>query len=216
VKHSLTALVLLAICSFPLSGLGAAQEDMGPQPAIQVPEISAPVAVELDAKTTAFLVLDLVEVICNPRPGCLRSIPAVASLLGNARAANVPVVYSTVRAPSPFITEIAPRGDEPQVASSADKFFGTDLDQILVGAGVDTVVIVGAAANGAVLYTSFGANERGYRVVVAEDGISAGPDFDVFLTRYQLLNQPGFANPQNTPLQPNAVTLSRTDLITFR
>ena len=65
------------------------------------------------------------------------------------------------------------------------------------------------------LYTAFGANVRGYTVVVATDGISAAP-FPMVLTQYQLLNQPGFANPENTPLAENKVTLSRSDLITFR
>ena len=77
-------------------------------------------------------------------------------------------------------------------------------------------MIVGTAANDAVLYTSFGASTRGYTVVVAEDGISAPDDFAVLLTRYQLLNQPGFGNPENEPLRERAVTLSRTDLINFQ
>jgi hypothetical protein len=55
----------------------------------------------------------------------------------------------------------------------------------------------------------FGANERGYTVVVATDGISSGPDFDTYLTEYQLLNR------ANDPLHSGAVTLSRGDLITF-
>jgi hypothetical protein len=41
------------------------------------------------------------------------------------------------------------------------------------------------------------------------------PDFDTYLAEYQLLNQPGFANATNEPLHANAVTLSRSDLITF-
>jgi nicotinamidase-related amidase len=216
VKRILTAFVLLAVSSFLLSGLGAAQAGPGPDSAVQAPDIPAPVPVTVDARTTAFLALDFIEATCQPRPGCVASLPRVANLLAKARAANVLVVYSMGRNPAPFMAQVAPRGDEPTVGSSANKFYETNLNDILVGAGIDTVVLAGVAANGAVLYTSFGANERGYRVVVAEDGISAGPDFDVFLTRYQLLNQPGFANPQNMPLQPNAVTLSSTDLITFR
>ena len=47
------------------------------------------------------------------------------------------------------------------------------------------------------------------------DGISADP-FPLFLTQYQVLNQPGFANSNNAPLAENRVTLSRSDLITFR
>jgi nicotinamidase-related amidase len=215
-RRAFTALVLLAMVSFPLSSLSLVQAGSGPEPPVELPEIPAPVAVQLDGRTTAFLILDLVEVICQPRPGCPPSLPLVGNLLARARAANVPVVYSTVTAPSPFMPQIAPRGGEPQVASSANKFFRTELEDILVGMGVDTLVIVGSAANGAVLYTSFAANARGYTVVVAEDGISANTDFQVLLTRHQLLNQPGFGNAPNTPLQANAVTLSRTDLITFR
>ncbi len=186
-------------------------------PEVQLPTIPAPVPVELDAGTTAFLVLDLLNVNCSARPGCVASLPAVAAFLGRARGANVEVVYSLTTAPGAIILpEVAPHGDEPRVASSADKVFDTELNEILVNAGIDTVVIVGTAASGAVLYTSFGASTRGYTVVVAEDGISATTDFELLFTRYQLLNQPGFGNPQNNPLQPRAVTLSSTDLISFR
>jgi hypothetical protein len=66
-----------------------------------------------------------------------------------------------------------------------------------------------------VLYTSFGAVERGYTVVLAQDGISSGPDFDTYLAEYQVLNQPGFANSSNEALRANAATLSRGDLIGF-
>jgi len=116
---------------------------------------------------------------------------------------------------STILAEVAPRPTEPKVTGRADKFYGTPLDDILKSKGIKTLVIVGTAANGAVLYTAFGANVRGYTVVVATDGISADP-FPMFLTQYQLLNQPGFANPENTPLAENKVTLSRSDLITFR
>jgi nicotinamidase-related amidase len=104
------------------------------------------------------------------------------------------------------------------VTGRADKFINTTLDDILKAKGIKTAVIVGSASNGAVLYTSFGANIRGYTVVVAEDGMSTDDAFAHFLTRYQLLNQPGFATATNTPPQEGrvAVTLSRTDLISFK
>ena len=76
-------------------------------------------------------------------------------------------------------------------------------------------IVVGTAANGAVLYTAFAANARGLTVVVAEDGISSRDPFATYLARYQVLSQPGFPNQQNVPLQPKAVTLSRSDLISF-
>jgi nicotinamidase-related amidase len=213
-KRIIGALILVAITALSSRGLGAAPE--GPDTPVQVPVIPPAVAVELDSAKTAFLILDLVESICNPRPGCPESIPLAANLLGKARAANVPVVYSTVLTQPPFMAGIEPLGGEPQVASNANKYFRTNLEDILTGMGVDTLVIVGSAANGAVLYTSFESNARGFTVVVAEDGISASTPFEVFLTRYQLLNQPGPSNPQNNPLLSGRVTLSRTDLITFR
>lgn len=76
--------------------------------------------------------------------------------------------------------------------------------------------MVGTRSNGAVLYTAFEANARGYTVVVAVDGISGSIPFENTLTQWQLLNQPGFANADNKPLAEKAVTLSRGDLITFK
>ena len=179
-----------------------------------VPSVPDPAPVMLEPSTTAYAVLDINSAICPPRPACVASVPIVQRLLTRARSANVPVVYSLTPGAT-VLPEVAPHGDEPVVTGRADKFFNTDLDQILHDRGVQTLVIVGSAANGAVLYTAFGANLRGYTVVVAVDGISSGPDFDTFLAEYQLLNQPGFANPTNEQLRPNAVTLSRSDLISF-
>jgi nicotinamidase-related amidase len=76
-------------------------------------------------------------------------------------------------------------------------------------------VIVGSATNGAVLYTTFEAGLRGYTVVIAEDGTSADSGFIQHYSLFQLLNEPGFSNPQNTPLKAGAVTLSKTSLVTF-
>ena len=87
---------------------------------------------------------------------------------------------------------------------------------ILKNLGVETTIMVGTSANGAVMYTAFEAVQRGYTVVVAEDGISSNNDFATFLTRWQLLNQPGGNNPENKPLEKGRVTLSKTDLITFQ
>lgn len=51
--------------------------------------------------------------------------------------------------------------------------------------------------------------------VVAEDATSATNDYDVAIGRYQLLTQLN-GNAKNEPLKKGAVTLSRSDLITFR
>ena len=215
-KRLLPAIVLLALSVVPLTPRDPILAGPEPESSPQLPQIPTPAPVVLDARTTAFLVLDLLDTNCLRRPDCVAGLPAVAGLLQRARSADVPVVYAVGAASSNVLPEVAPRGEEPLVPAPADKFLNPDFDRVLRERSADTVVIVGTSASGAVLYTSYGANARGYTVVVAEDGISADNEFQVFLARYQLLNQPGFSNPQNLPLQPNAVTLSRTDLITFR
>lgn len=181
--------------------------------------IPAPVAVNVDPRTTALLVLDVTSVICTPRPQCVSSVPKIATLLKKAREAKAFVVYSdTPTAGSTVLAEVAPQVGEPKVSGRADKFLGTDLEKILKDKGIQTVVVVGSAAHGAVLYTTFGANARGFTAVVAEDGISVGPDPETFgltVAKWQLLRQPGFTNPDNKPLEKQRVTLSRTDLIGF-
>lgn len=186
-------------------------------PAVTLPKLPDPVAVEVPVKGAALLVLDITSVICPPRPPCIASLPKIAALVKKARDAKVPVIYSeTTTAGSQIQPEVAPQAGEPSVKSSADKFFNTNLDQLLKDRGVENAVVVGAASNGAVLYTTFGLNTRGYTVVVAVDGISANVELPTQLTMWQLLNQPGFSNVENKPLDKQHVTLSTTDKITFK
>jgi nicotinamidase-related amidase len=184
-----------------------------------LPVIPAPVAVTLDASTTALLILDINAVVCRPNPDCTATLPAIVALLNKARAAKAPVLYSTTgNADGPIATleEIAPRSGDPIVMARADKFVGTDLEQQLKKRKISTVVVVGSAANGAVMYTAFHANTSGFTTVIAEDGLSSPKPINTVLARYQLLNQPGFYNSDNTPLADKKATLSRSDLITFK
>lgn len=182
------------------------------------PGIPAAVAVTLDPATTAMLSLDLINPTCPQRPQCVASLPKVAELLKRARDAKAMIVHSITTAAGVTINPaVAALPGEPTVAGPADKFFNTTLDTTLKAKGIQTLVVTGTAANGAVLYTSFGGNIRGYTVVVPEDTISVAPDleFGIPLTKWQLLRQPGFANPDNKPLEKGRVTLSRSDLIGF-
>ena len=153
---------------------------------------------------------------CGTRPACVATLPAVSAALSAARSATVPVFYSSVGTGN-ILPDVTPAAGDTVVKSfGADKFYNTDLDAMLKAAGVTTLVITGTSSNGAVLYTGYEAAARGYTVVVGEDGISAGSDFANLFTEWQLLNLPGPANPQNTPLQAKAVTLSRTDLVSYK
>jgi isochorismate hydrolase len=223
----LVALIIVASCAAPAAApsptptatvaIATAPPSAAPTPTSPIPAIPAPVAVEIPVKGAALLILDITNAVCDPRPSCVASIPKIANLAKKARDAKVPVIYSlTTAAGSVVRPEVAPQAGDPTVTGRADKFFGTNLDQILKDKAVENAVVVGSAANGAVLYTTFGLNLRGFTVVVAQDGISAEPEFPITLSRWQLLNQPGFTNADNKPLSKGMVTLSTTDQITFK
>ena len=180
---------------------------------MEVPDLPNAVAVALDPRTTAVLVLDISDVTVGQILAVKESVAPVRKLLDRAREHGARVVFSLGRAPAEIAAELAPRPDEHVVKSSADKFFQSDLEQRLHG--MTHVVVTGTAANGAVLYTAFAANARGMTVIVPEDGIASRQPVATWVAKYQLLNQPGFVNAQNTPLQTKAVTLSRTDLVSF-
>jgi nicotinamidase-related amidase len=181
----------------------------------QVPTIPSPTALQLDPSTTAFLALDFNNAICGANPVCVATVPAVSGAIDAARAAGATIVYSTTATGNGILDDVHAQSSDATVTSGADKFFNTNLDDILKQNNISTVVITGTVTNGAVLFTSFGATNRGYTVVVPVDGVSARSDFATAGSLWQVLNGPG-GNTQNTPLQPKAVTLSRTDMITYK
>jgi nicotinamidase-related amidase len=211
--------VLAITCAAVSGSVAAAASSDAPRAAAasaQSAKLPRPVPATVNPSITAYLLLDLTSVVCAPNPSCVASLPAAADLLAKARAAGATIVYSETTTPgSQILPQVAPEPGDPIVYAHADKFFGTDLDQILSSRGIQTLVVVGTATNGAVLYTTFEANLRGYTVVLAEDGTSADSRFIQHYSLFQLLNEPGFSNPQNTPLKTGAVTLSKASLVTF-
>lgn len=161
---------------------------------VQAPPAPALKAVTADRKTSALLLLDFNKQTCNSerRPRCIASIPKVAKLLASARAAGVPVIYSLGGggAPADIATELAPAKDEPVVSAGVDKFVGTDLEALLKQKGIKTLIIVGVAAHGAVLYTASGAAMRELQVIVPLDGISADIPYAEQYTAWHLVNAP--------------------------
>src|SRR5579859_1926153 len=182
----------------------------------QIPPAPAAIAVSLDPGTTALLVLDVVTQTCSSQPKCLEFVPRVASLLAASRAAGVYVLYSTPASQPPILPEVAPADGDPIVVGyGQDRFFDTPLDELLRARNITNLILVGWRENGSALYTAVGGSLRSYTVVVADDGTSAAQPYDVAIGRYQLLTQLN-ANPNNEPLREAAVTLSRTDLISFQ
>ena len=185
---------------------------------LQMPQSPDPVPVVLDAATTALLVFDIVDPICTRQPNCTgKMVPAISSLLAKARKAGVTVVYGT-RAPtmSNWLPEVLPAPGDIKIESQAqDRFYNTDLDQMLKAKGITTLILTGWKVSGSVTYTSVGATLRGYTVVVPIDTTLDGTDFEIAIGRYQILHQ-NSSNATNEPLKNRASTLSRTDLITFK
>ncbi len=151
--------------------------------------------VTVDAKVTALLILDIQYGNCNPerRPRAVASLPKIRTLLAAARRSKVPVVYSLTRSASKadIRKEVAPLPGEPIVKSGVDKFFGTELEDILKAKGIETVILVGTSAHGAVLNTATGAAQRGLKVIVPVDGMSASEVYAEQYTCWHLVNSPG-------------------------
>ncbi|HEX9146506.1 MAG TPA: isochorismatase family protein [Candidatus Binatia bacterium] len=163
-----------------------------------------------DPKTTAFLVLDIIKQGCNSerRPRCVASVPKIQAFLNQARTKGLSVVhsYTSTSTPADILKEVAPLSGEPLVQAPADKFFRTDLEKILQDKGIKTVIIVGTAAHGAVLYTGSQAAYRGLRVIVPVDGMSSENTYFEQYTAYHMANAPGVGQQ---------VTLTKFDMIQF-
>ena len=158
---------------------------------LQMPALPDPVRVVLKPATTALLVFDVVEPICKNQPKCAGvMVPAIASLLAQARKAGVFILYST-RAPniSKWLPEVAPAPGDPIITSYAqDRFYNTDLDQTLKAKGITTVILTGWKVSGSVVYTSVGATLRGYTVVVPTDASLAATDYEEAIGQFQILS----------------------------
>jgi ABC-type Fe3+-hydroxamate transport system substrate-binding protein len=216
----LTSGLVLALCGGVAQAQPSAQNASASKPlmTLQMPALPDPVRVTLNPATTALLVLDYVEPICNAQPKCKDGmLPAVIPFMARARKAGVIVGYGTREENmSKWLAQVAPAPDDIKVVATAqDRFFNTDLEKELKAKGITTIILVGWKVSGSVTYTSVGATARGYTVVVPVDTTAAATDYEQIIGFYQILNQLS-GNLTNEPLKPKAPTLSRTDMITFQ
>lgn len=178
--------------------------------AVKVPPPPALKPVTIDRSSTALLLLDFNQQTCNMerRPRCIASIPKVKALLAAARAAGVPVVYTLGGGgkPSDLPKELTPNPNEPAFLAGLDKFSGSDLEKILKDKGIKTVIVVGTAAHGAVIYTASRAAMLGMKVIVPVDGISADVPYAEQYVIWQLAN---------APVIGPAFTMTTLDQVTF-
>jgi nicotinamidase-related amidase len=210
----LTSGLGLALCC----GAAQAQTTGKPMMTLQMPALPEPAKVSLKPATTALLVLDYVERICNSQPKCKgEMLPAVTPFMARARQAGVTVAYGTREANmTQWLPQIAPAAGDIKIANTAqDRFYNTDLDKALKAKGITTIIMVGWKVSGSITYTSVGATVRDYTVVIPMDTTAAATDYETTIGFYQILNQ-GNSNLANEPLKAKSPTLSRTDLITFQ
>jgi hypothetical protein len=189
-----------------------------PMMTLQMPATPDPARVTLDPKTTALIVLDYVEDICIKQPTCTgQMLPAMTPFLERVRKAGLVVAYGTRKQNmTHWLKEVAPAPGDIQIISTAqDRFYNTDLDKVLKAKGIKTLIMVGWKISGSVTYTSVGAMIRDYTVVIPMDTTSAGSGYETTIGFYNVLNS-GNANLANEPLKPKAVTLTRTDMVTFQ
>ncbi|GGH20745.1 cysteine hydrolase [Paenibacillus segetis] len=168
------------------------------------PELAA---ICIDPCTSAFLILDMENSICN-NYRCIASISKINELLAKAREHGMLVVYSLTHTGNvaDIALQLRPSQHDFVVKSNVDKFYRTDLENILHEHCIKTVIITGYAANGAVLHTSTSAAFRGFDVVIPVDGMSASNPYAEQYTAWHMLNSPGTRN---------RATLTKKDWITF-
>jgi nicotinamidase-related amidase len=164
--------------------------------------------VTVSPKDTALIVMDIQTNSCNKerRPRCLDTVAPVSELIKRARAKGLPVIHtmSSSGTLENLVKDVAPAQGEPYVKGSVDKFLGTDLESILKSKNIANVILVGTAAEGAVLGTATGAAQRKLKVIIPVDGMSSADAYAEQYTAVYMMTSPGTSA---------AATLTRTGMI---
>ena len=169
-------------------------------------------AATLNPAETALLVMDFTRQTCSMerRPRCAASVPKVQKLVALARAKGALVIYSVAvpgSTAADILKDLTPAPGELVLPPlGPDKFINSDLEKILKGKGIKTVVALGTQAQTSVLHTGAAAALRGFKVVVPVDGMSSDDVFPELYTAWHL------ATAARISAQ---VTLTRLDMIGY-
>lgn len=151
-----------------------------------------PLAVRLDPKTSAIIVLDLHVKACEPSHVGYALVASVPPFLERARAAGVPVIFIVPAwdkgLPEDRIAEpMRRRVNEPVLYPHAyDKFASGEMQPLLRGWGTKTVIFLGGSANFSMLYSATtAARMHGYDVAIPVDGIYAHSDYEMDYALFQ-------------------------------
>ena len=149
----------------------------------------------------AVLVIDMCRGITEPGKMYIdmdTHIPCIAAILDAARRVGAPVIFTTVayhadlsdagmfgkkaRLVQDFLygsplVDIDPRlpvleSDHLMVKKFPSAFYGTNLQSMLTGVGVDTTVVVGNSTSGCIRATVCDSVSGGFRTIVPEDCVA--------------------------------------------
>ncbi|MEU0335793.1 cysteine hydrolase family protein [Streptomyces sp. NPDC006193] len=131
-----------------------------------------------DRPNTALLVIDVQNGVMAGAHRRDQVIATIDTLIGRARAAGVPVVWVQHQDEDlvpgteswAWVPELKRLDAEPLVAKSyRDSFEDTDLESVLAGQGVGSLVVTGAQTDFCVRSTLHGALARGYDATLVAD-----------------------------------------------
>ncbi len=152
----------------------------------------------LNANSTALLIIDFQQDVFTGGPlqivGAADVLPKAKTVLSATRAANLPIIHTQevhrkemvdfgreldgvepihcleTWSGTNFHSDFYPRDGEFAIAKRRySAFFATDLDLLLRGLKVDTLVIMGTLTDVCVHYTTVDAHQHDYFVYVIED-----------------------------------------------
>ena len=153
---------------------------------------------QMEPKKTALLIINMTNDLLGWE-GVKALVPRLQKLLDRARKSDVTVIYSSLAfcdrgadsgqlgkfwqpigngevlvkgtAGVEVLRELAPQANEPVLQRNRySAFFNSELDKILRGKGVRTIIIGGYSTNFCCDSTARDANFRDYDVIVLEDG----------------------------------------------
>ncbi len=172
---------------------------------VEVPEIPVVERVELPARSTAVVVVDMQNDFVKPGgklvvPTAAATIEPIRRLLERARRGGVRVFYTqdTHYEGDPefqiwgeharhgtwgweIVEELKPQpGDIVVQKTRYDGFYGTPLEDLLRAYNIENLVVTGTVANICVLHTAGSAALRRFKVHIPLDTVSALNDFDYY------------------------------------
>jgi nicotinamidase-related amidase len=133
---------------------------------------------------TALIVIDVQNGVVNGAPKRDDVVANINTLVGQARAQDVPVIWVQHNDPDglargsaewELVPELAPGDSEPLVEKTyGDSFEATDLEERLAEREVGRLIVTGAESDACIRATLHGAFTRGYDVTLVGDAHTTG------------------------------------------